>query len=275
MNNQFLLPDGSVVGTGLQIPASTSGSDFPVYEDVGPMLTMDQIRAVAAVRPRNGRNWFDARYCRNQRSHGSCQGFASAGAVTRARVRRGYTDGVILSGAYAYSLVNDGRDDGSLLSRGLLACQDGYATEETVPWNAIYPSQYDVAKARAEAARYKAFEVTEVRSERAYFSALASDFDVVVAVHVEDNFFRMMSDGTCGSSSGPGNHAVVTDGLCLIGDVLAADHMGSWGPTNHDNGRALFTWDRHLRETTRWHVFYAIRSSSDDPRGANPPPVAA
>lgn len=205
---QLRLPDGTPVGTGLQIPVSAS-SAFIAYETIGPMLSMTDIVDLAKRGSRTrGRQRFDSTWIKNQRTKNSCQGFASAGTVQRARVRRGLKR-VNLSGAYAYSLVNGGRDRGSMLEDGMVACEQGYATEETVPWDAIYPSLYNATKAKAEAARFKAREVYAVRTEQGLFSALASGFDCVVAVHADDGFMRLDSRGVAGGGNGPGNHAVL------------------------------------------------------------------
>lgn len=267
--DELTLPDGTPVYTGLLIPASLSTA-FPVYEDAGPMLTDEQVVAVAKLRSKHGGDRFGSGYIKNQRNHGSCQGFASAAAVTRARVRRGLAR-VDLSGAYAYSLVNGGRDQGSMLEDGMAACAaKGYATEATVGWDAIYPSRYDRAKADAEAARFRAFEVYAVRSAAGLFSALAGGFDCVVAVHADSEFMRLDARGVAQGGSGPGNHAVGCDDLWWDGELIAAGY-NSWDVTYGFQGRMGLTWNRHFGPTTRYHVFYAIRSTSDDPQGDNPP----
>jgi hypothetical protein len=272
VNDILTLPDGTQVGTGLQLPTSTS-SVFPAYKEMGPMLTDAQVEAVARSGAARGRDRFDASFIKNQRSHGSCQGFASAAAVTRARIRRGLPR-VDLSGAYAYSLVNGGRDRGSLLEDGLEACHTkGYATEATVGWDQIYRTSYDFKKADAEAARFRAFEVFAVRSERELLSAVASGFDVVVAVHADDKFMRLDARGVAGGGDGPGNHAVGVDGLWWADGIIVLDAFNSWGTSYGDAGRMGLVWSRHLAPTTKFHVFYCLRSALDDPQGDSPPPA--
>lgn len=268
MNTILILPDGTQVGTGLQIPVSTA-SAFPAYEASGPMLSMPEILDIAKSGTQRGRDRFDVTFIKNQRSHGSCQGFASAAATTRARIRRG-SKRVDLSGAYAYSLVNGGRDNGSMLEDGMIACEEGYATEETVGWDAIYPNRYNVAKAKAEAARFKAREVYAVRTEQALFSALAVGFDCVVAVHADNGFMSLDGRGVAQGGNGPGNHAVGADGLTYDGELIA-DGYNSWDVSYGDRGRMGLTWSRHFRPTNPHHCFYAIRTASDDPQEPNPP----
>ena len=273
-DEQLRLPDGTPVGTGLQIPLSTSTA-FIAYEQVGPMLSMDDIIALAKRGGRTrGRERFPfAQFGSNQRSTNACQGHASANAVTRARVRR-HLEYVKLSGAYAYSLVNGGRDRGSMLEDGMQACEvNGYATAETVPWDKIYPHLYNVGKAKAEALRFKAREVYAVRTELALFSALASGFDCVVAVHADNGFMSLDQRGVALGGNGPGNHAVCCDDLWYddATNELIADHCNSWDVTYGDQGRAGLTWKRHLSKTTPYHVFYALRGTIDDPEAVAPP----
>lgn len=271
MNQIFVLPDGTQVGTGLQVPTSLSTS-FPAYETSGSMLPRADVEAVAKAGTARGRDRFDKTFIKSQGKHGSCQGFASALALTRARVRRGQ-ERVDLSGAFAYSLVNGGRDNGSMLEDGLRVSESvGYATEATVPWDAIYPSRYDRAKAMAEAARFRGFEVYSVRTELALLSALASGFDCVVAVHADNAFMKLDARGVAGYANGPGNHAVGADGLSWDGEVLV-DSFNSWGLSYGREGRMYLTWDHHLTQTNKYHNFYAMRSTLDDPQGNNPPPV--
>jgi hypothetical protein len=260
--------------TGLLLPPAGFVSAFPAYLSSGPMLPMDDIRARAASGAYRGSTKFDRSWIKNQRNKSSCNGFAEAAALSRARVRRGLLR-VDLSGAYAYSLINRGRDNGSMLEDGMRAAGErGIAPEALVPWDAIYPHLYPAA-AHEEAKRYKAFECYAVRSEVELFSALASGFDCVVAVHADNGFMRLDGDGVAGGGRGPGNHAVAADGLYMVGSELVADGVNSWGTEYGADGRMGMTWARHFRTTTGNHVFYAVRSTTDDPQGTNPPPVAA
>ena len=179
-----------------------------------------------------------------------------------------------LSGAYLYSLINGGSDNGSMLDAGMAAIQSrGIATEETVPWDRIYPSLYDRAKADAEASKNKGFECYAVRSRQALFSALAVGFDCVVAVHADNGFMALDSDGVAGGGNGPGNHAVLCDGLYWSArrGRPVGDGVNSWGLSYGDRGRMGLDWNAHFAPTTQYHVFYAIRSTTD---GGDSPPAA-
>lgn len=274
MNHEtFELPDGTIVGTGLLMPEPGMVSAFPVYADAAPMLTRAGIEDIAKNGRQRGADKFDATFIKDQNGYGACQGFASAAAVTRARIRRGLNR-VDLSGSYAYSLVNGGRDRGSMLEDGMRVCAErGYATEATVPRNAIYRTRYDTAKADAEALRFRAFEVYAVRTHDELFSALALGFDCVVAVHADNGFMRLDSRGVAQGGNGSGNHAVSCDGLWWDGELIA-DGYNSWNLSYGKDGRMGLTWRQHFANTANSHVYYAIRSTVDDASGENPPPVA-
>ena len=258
------LPNGQIVGTGLLVPNSLE-SNFPEYDEVFPMLTLDEIKKRAASGAYRGKDRFDSTYTKNQRNRGSCQGFMTAYMATKARVRRfGSNYRVDLSGAYLYSLVNGNQDNGSTLEDGMNAIKEkGCCSESLVKWNQIYRTQYDRAVADADALQYRAFECAVVRSEQALASALILGFDVGVAVHVGNNFMSLDANGIVGADSGPGNHAVHCDGINYSDAVgeLEFDHMGSWGTSVHSMGRGGLTWKRHLSVTKDYHQFYVIRST--------------
>jgi hypothetical protein len=272
MLSSFRMRDGSIVGTGLLIPATTASfaPDLPVTL----RMPMNDILDIAKRRNRNsGVGKFDSSWIRNQGSYGSCQGFASAWALGRARVRRGL-DRVNLSGAYLYSLVNGGRDVGSTLDSGMEAItRYGVALESTVPVNGVFRNRYNTSVADAEAARFKGFECYAVRSELDLFSALALGFDCIVAVHADNGFNSLDGRGVARGGSGPGNHAVGADELWFDGELIASG-VNSWGLSYGDQGRMGLTWKQHFQHTTRYHPFYAIRSTLDDPSGTNPPVAA-
>lgn len=262
---------GQLFHTGLLIPLSADGS-FPLYEDAGPMLTEQQIMDAAKSGKHKGRDRFDKSFVKNQRSHGSCNGFAIAAAMGKARIRRGLKR-VDLSGAYAYSLMNGGRDNGSTLDDGMVVCErGGIAEERFANWDQIYPSRYDKTAADENAKQYKAFECYTVRSKLGLFSALACGFDVVIAVHADNGFNKLDSNGVAQGGNGPGNHSVSADGLSFESGMLAADMQNSWDLVYGINGRAWVTWEQHLSNTNRYHPFFATRSTLDS--SGNNPPVA-
>jgi hypothetical protein len=277
---QFItLPNGEQVATGLMMPRPVNYgvTKFPLYDDHQPMLTAAQIEEIARGGKMRGRQRFGRKWIGNQRNKGSCNGWAIARALSRALKRAGVNDieSRLLSGAYAYSLMNGGRDNGSMLEDAMEISQTrGIATEATVPWDKIYPSLYDRAKADAEAAMNKAFEAYAVRTKDALFSAAALGFDLVVAVHADNGFMRLDGEKVAGGGYGPGNHSVAGDGLFWAESRRepALDGYNSWGVEYGDEGYMGLTWNQHFRHTTQYHVFFAIRgvvSKNDD----MPPPA--
>lgn len=267
----FVLPDGAVVGTGLLVP-NTLAASFPEYSTAGPVLSMDDVVSAAKSGMHKGKDRFDRTWVKNQRSHGSCNGFAGASALSKARVRRlGAKYRVDLSGAYAYSLMNGGSDNGSTLDDGMAVVSDNGVCPETMAgWDAIYPNRYNKAKCDAAAAKYKGFECYAVRTEIELFSALVAGFDCVVAVHADNGFMRLDNRGVAQGGNGPGNHAVHADGVWWDGELIA-DGQNSWDVTYGNAGRMGLTWSQHFSHTTRYHPFYAIRSTLDSPD--NPVPA--
>lgn len=268
--DKFVLPDGQTVGTGLLIRPTTS-SRYDDYEVAGPMLTLDEIVAAAKSGEFKGRVKFDKSWVKNQRSHGSCQGFMTSTMLSKSRFRRGL-ERVDLSGAYAYSKVNGGSDNGSNLEDGWHSAEkDGICEEALAGWDAIYPSRYDRIKCDENAKKYKAFECYAVRTEIGLASALINNFDCGIAVHADNGFMKLDGRGVAGGGNGPGNHAVATDGVWWDGELIF-DTQNSWDVVYGDNGRMGITWSQHLRKTTPYHVFYAIRSTVEG--GSNNFPVA-
>lgn len=264
----FATIDGKRRGLGLLPPKAGTVCDLPVFGDTVETLDKSTLKRIAQSPTSVGRTLFDSSFIRNQGQYGSCNGFAGAAALTRARIRRGLKRRN-LSGAYLYSLINGGRDNGSHLSAGMRTLAErGCATEALVAWNQIYPHKYDKAQANRQAAKFKAFECYRVTNEAELWTALALGWDVVVAVHVGSRFSKLRN-GVAGVDSGRGNHAVSCDGLLYVNGEIVADAYNSWGTGWGDRGRMLLRWS-HFRQTIGIHSFYAIRSTTDDER---PPAV--
>lgn len=226
-----------------------------------PEMSDSALEKIARTGKLDGRTLFEDRnWIKDQGAAGSCNGWAGAMALARARVRGGQ-DRVDLSGSYLYSLVNDGRDEGSTLHRGMAALMDrGCASEPTVRPHQIYRNQYDVQQADREAQLYRAHECYAVETVRGAFTAVAMGFDVVLAVHVGDSFSKLDRNGFAGIDNGAGNHAVLADGLAWADGELAFTMANSWGVRWGSSGRALLRAD-HLARTIRFHKAYAIRAA--------------
>lgn len=259
------------LGLNTPEPEKVGVTSSPLFEDSVPMLTVEQVTAIAASGSTDKRAQFDESWILDQKSHGSCDGHGCAGALAKTRFRRGQPK-QILSGAYVYSKINGGRDRGAALEDGKNAIEKyGACLLTTVGWDAIYPSRQP-STADAEASRFKAFETYAVGTLQGAWTALALEFDLVVAVHVGSRFARLNSDGVAGIDSGSGNHCVHADGLILVNDKLTALGVNSWGTSFGDHGRMKLVAE-HFTQTMKYHMFFAVRSSTDDPNAPSPPEI--
>lgn len=208
----------------------------------------------------------------DQKSHGSCVGFATAGALMRARALNGSTFAK-LSGSYVYSFINGGRDQGANIANALAVIRDqGTSTDELCDWDAIYPSRIS-PEARMAATRFKALELYTAETFEELMTAIQlPGFIPVFAVQVGNRFTSLDSNGVCGFDAGPGNHAVHADGAKKLpsGEWLL-DMPNSWNLTFGQRGRGRLT-ERHI-EGISYQECFVIRAAAEDPQDPNSPPV--
>lgn len=247
---------------------------FTKAADAIPMLTGDEIRVVLAGKPsaHSRRVEFGPEWIGDQSRFGACNGWSTAKTLERLRWLRGIRPRVKLSGADAYSQMNGGRDNGSALADGMLIVQrNGVAPEELVRVDQIFDRQISAA-ARESRSRFKGFECYAVDDELELASGLVLGFVAVVAVHVARGFDSLDGEGCPRSGNGRGNHSVGVDDVRLTSSgELQFEMFNSWNTSWGDQGRCRLTWNRHLRETVRYHRFFLMRSATDDPQGDNPP----
>lgn len=238
---------------------------IPNLKDVGlPKVSLDEAIDYCKSKTYFARNYFTPEWIGNQGSYGSCNGYAGAKALQRARVKR-RLNFIKLSGEGLYAQINGNEDNGSQLVDGMVTIgKTGIPTEEVVPPRSkIYVSQFP-SNWKEVASHYKAEEAYALMDEEDLITALVLGFDVVVAVHVGNNWTSMNADGVIPYSPGPGNHAVGVDDIRYKNNRFEFEHYGSWGTSIHANGRAFLTWEGHLKSTRQYHGFYAIRSTIDD-----------
>lgn len=240
-------------------------SSMPVYQDSLVYDDGEIIKMIADVNRPIARKMFGKDWLINQFQTGACNGYAAANAKARMRFKRGLKK-LLFSGAFLYSLMNGGRDNGSALEDGLKFVQTvGCCPADLVTWKMIYP-HLQPANARAEAAKHKGlvcFALTgkpaEIRQKLK--SALAAGYCCVVAVHVGGRF-ESLKKGICGVDNGIGNHAVCVDDFRIINGTELYDMPNSWGEQFGEEGRGYLTWD-HFAQTCQSHMFYAIGSTDD------------
>lgn len=250
---------------GSLLPPSNFVSSYRTYEAEHPRLEDSEIRKLVTdpnrvpARVRWGNAWI-----MDQGSHGSCNGYAAAAALARTRFNRGprFQDGLQFSGAYIYSKINGGRDNGSALEDGMRAVQKyGACPLSLVPWNLIYPRQQPPS-ADAEAAKHKGLACWAAQTLQGWRSGLALGFIGIAAISAGRNYQRVDARGIAGADAGSGNHAVCVDDLCIVGGKEVYDSPGSWNLNLGVNGRVYVT-DESFKQTFGNHTFYLIGSTDE------------
>lgn len=236
---------------------------YPTFESLFETWDDQQIRRVITDQNRvPRRKVFGPSWIQNQRSHGSCNGFALSGGLSKSRYLRGIQDKLLLSGAFPYSMMNGGRDNGSALGDGLKVIDKyGSCPESLVTWDMIYPQQQP-ANAKTEAAKHKGLICYAAGTLQGLRTGLAKGFVAIVAVHAGGGFQRLDSRGIAGVDSGGGNHAVHVDDLCLVDGKEVFDMQNSWGTGYGTAGRAYLIADS-FRQTFGNHTFYLVASTEE------------
>lgn len=223
---------------GKLAPDAEKTRRFRTFRSVYPLVPRSQWK------PIDRRTTLGARFIPNQRSHGSCVGFSAISAMMRTRALRGFTF-AMLSGAYVYSWINGGRDQGAMITDALdILKTKGTCLESTVGWDEIYRSQ--TSKGDAEAQRFKMREGIVIETFDEAVSALILGNIPQFAIQVGGNFEAFDTDGIAGFSNGAGNHSVIADGLKLSKSGLwILDMPNSWGTGFGQEGRCFLT-ERHF-----------------------------
>ncbi len=248
---------------GSLAPPAGFVSSYRVWENERPVWEDKDIKRVITNTSRTPRRiLFGTEWIQNQRSHGSCNGYGLSGGLGKSRYLRGIHDRLKLSGAFAYSQMNGGRDNGSALEDGLKVVeQKGTCPESLVPWNMIYPSQQP-ANAKTEALKHRGLDCYAAQTMQGFRTGIAAGFIGIIAVHAGSNFQRLNSNGIAGVDSGGGNHAIHCDDLIINNGTELFDACNSWGLQFGTEGRAYLHQDS-FRQTFGNHTFYLIASTEE------------
>ena len=247
---------------GSLLPPAGFVSSLPTFEKEYPVWEDAQIRKIVTDPNRKpSRVRFDSSWIKQQKSYGSCNGWAGASALSKARVKRGFKR-IDLSGASLYSQINGGRDRGSMLADAMDAVQkNGIAPESLVNADMIYP-HLQPANAKAEALKHRGLIAYAVQTKQGFRTALAAGFPVIVAVHAGARFQTFNKSGIAYVDWGAGNHATHCDDIQIVEGTEVYDMANSWGQQYGQQGRVYLTWES-LEQPWANHVAYAIGSTFD------------
>lgn len=175
-------------------------------------------------------------------SGNSCNGFAAASSLSKARYLRGFVDGLVLSGSYVYSKINGGSDNGSSPSDDIDALSTyGAPPVSLVTADMIYP-RLQPPNADHEAAQHKGLVMYEANSQIEFYSGIAAGFIGVVALCANNVYSNWTGSGVMPVLRGQMNHANHVDDLVLVNGEIVCDTVNNWNVTWGDNGRALIPW---------------------------------
>ena len=104
-------------------PITAAADGFKAFEDTVAVWTLQQCIKAMQVPGRRKSSEFPGEGEEDQGPWGSCQGWMQANAAWRAAYAGGNTSLTKRSGPYQYSLVNNGRDNGSALIDGYYAAR--------------------------------------------------------------------------------------------------------------------------------------------------------
>lgn len=264
MLDELIDRTGTVRRMGSLVKPDGFASTFKTFEKEYPVWDDDEIRsALTHPHRRKMRQVFGTPWKVNQHSAGACNGWAAAGGLAKTRYLRGIQDNKLFSGAYLYSLMNGGQDNGSALEDGFRILQErGCSSFELVAWNQIYRRSYNTAVADADAANYKGLACYAIQTFQGFRTAAAFGYMIVAAVHAGNNFMRLNPRGISGVDRGKGNHSILIQDMQLVNGTELFDHDGSWGLSYGENGNSWLTAD-HFEETINYHQYYAIVSTAE------------
>lgn len=287
--DRFVLPDGTPVATGLQLPNADSLREqvkMPMYDQNQILDPKDMEKSLAGDKYKTFRRLRQDLII-NQGNFGSCNAGATCGAFHNRRMLDGMSM-VALSVNHLYMNINGGQDQGSQLLDGLKAsATKGVSPVEVrvngvqtkFPLNVYSRRQVNaalLAAADAEAKTYESFEafrvpVTNYQDfKMTVASAIARDQQLVIALHVGSAFMNLRN-GYIQQGNGPGNHALCCHSGKWVGgeDLVHPDIQNTWGPTVNpllgpvktqgwgDGGFGLITMSS-LWQCAKTHVFWVF-----------------
>lgn len=222
--------------------------------------------------PINRRNTLDKKFVVNQHSCSGCTGFSAAHLLMRLRALRGMTFQE-LSGAFVYSQINGGHDNGSVIVEALSVLTEvGTCLRAEFDFPKIFDNQVP-AQAKRTASRFKLAKGITFDTFEEAATAIQMGFVVQFPIQVGSNFEKF-SNGIAGYANGYGNHSVGADGMDFINGRWVLDVPNTWGDAwgPFANGR-VYILDKAVAGQGGSDDSYVLVDAEYDPQDIDLPPA--
>ena len=295
-NEQFTLPDGTVVGTGNNFDPDglkLTAAQFPdeLLLDNADIKRLMDARSLEADRADR------SRYMMNQGQLGTCNWYMIISMFYQMQNKQRMPH-TALAPEHGYMHTCGGADNGTTLPEGMKQMMNrGCCSFGMVPYENYKKSNVsDLAAADKDGMRFRIHEPYVLPSTsfedfvRAGSSAIARGFPIGAAWHVSGDSMKLRG-ATIGNMKialavhgrGRGNHATeLHSGLYIGGSqILLPDFKNSWGPCTDERygrpkrhgwgekGFGLTTWEA-LWATREFHDFWVGTSVTEDTQSASP-----
>lgn len=245
------------------LPLVTEVPVGAAFEDQSEVWTDAQIRRVLANTERTPviEQMRDAGFLEeftskaNQFSTAACNGWLVANSYTLGCFLGDPSQRTVYSGSYAYSKMNNGVDQGSVLAKGRKVGEEfGNVPVEVCPWNVIYEPQTRQFDELAK--KNRAVQPFPARTWQGFLTGMAKGCIGGVAIQAGRDTETRMANGIHKPMRGPGNHAIIAIDIQMRpnGEFMFPAYL-DWGADNGDGGFIYTTYD-HYAEPFNYHEFW-------------------
>lgn len=178
-----------------------------------------------------------------------------------------------LSAGYIYSMINGGRDQGSMPKDGIaFVTKTGACLLSTVP-DTIYQRSKLPAAAHQEAPTYRVLEWMWTPTPDHQFSAVQKGFALLNAIMWHPSDMNLDANGCLPKrrTGNPGGHAFAGCGMRFVNGEWVLDHFNSWDYTYGVKGHFGIYESRLEEESRHQWGWYAIRQVTNIGGNIAPP----
>lgn len=201
-----------------------------------PILPLPKKADLSAFLPEPGKQVYN-----------DCVGWAVARGVYsyqigKVRLRKPKEQYDLFSPSFIYSQINNGEDKGGSIEDAVkLVSTDGCATEATMPYHERVDGWKDKPsrEAKCEARNFSSFAHEKALDLEKIKFAISQNLPVVLGIHVDDNFYKLMDDKIYKKWAGVGVGKHGLHAITAVGydDAKSAVRlMNSWGIRWGDRG---------------------------------------